>query len=99
YCGYGRLHKAPLFLEGGPYGDCIASDQKVVTPLPKTEMTAHTTFLAAPRFETECDELIHQYITAYHKVSEHIEEVLAYMRSNDLSKELARLSGRSIAML
>ena len=95
YCGYGRLHTAPLFIEGGPYGDCIASPSS----LPVTEMVAQTTFLAAPRFETTCDQLIDQYIQAYQKVAEHIDEVLAYAETHDFSAELAQLSGRSIVML
>lgn len=99
YCGYGRLHTAPLFLEGGAYGDCKASTPNVSTALPVTEMVAKTTFLAAPRFETNCDELIDQYITAYGKVAKHIDEVISYAKEHDLSDELEQLSGRSIAML
>ena len=99
YCGYGRLHTAPLFLEGGAYGDCKASVPAASQALPVTEMVAKTTFLAAPRFETDCDELIDQYIAAYRKVTTHIDEVVAYAEEHDLSHELEQLSGRSIAML
>ncbi len=95
YCGYGRLHSAPLFLEGGPFGDCKSPSRS----LPVTELLAHTTFLVAPRFEKECDPLINQYIDAYHKVAENIDEVLHYAKENTFEKELSALSGRSIAKL
>jgi dTDP-4-amino-4,6-dideoxygalactose transaminase len=99
YCGYGRLHTAPLFVEGGPYGDCSPGKERINPSLPVTEMMAKTTFLAAPRFETSCDPLIDQYSAAYHKVAEHMDEVIAHMETHDYSKELQSLSGRSIAML
>ncbi len=99
YCGYGRLHTAPLFTEGGPYGDCKPQDPSIVTPLPVTDLLAKTTFLAAPRFETDCTDLVEQYIAAYQKVANHIEEIRAYADTHDFSKELEKLSGRSIAML
>ena len=95
YCGYGRLHTAPLFIEGGPFGDC----KRALTPLKVTELLAHTTFLVAPRFEKECDPLINQYIDAYHKVADNIEEVLSFAKENTFEKELSALSGRSIASL
>ncbi len=95
YCGYGRLHTAPLFLEGGPFGDCKKNSEG----LKVTELLAHTTFLIAPRFEKPCDALINQYIDAYHKVADNIGEILAYARKNTFEKELSELSGRSIAKL
>ena len=95
YCGYGRLHTAPLFVEGGPFGDCKKDGES----LKVTELLAHTTFLVAPRLEKSCDALINQYVDAYHKVAEHIDEVLTYAREQSFEKELAELSGRSIAKL
>lgn len=95
YCGYGRLHNAPLFTEGGPYGDCKGTR----AVLPVTDELAHTTFLAAPRFETSCHSLVEQYIAAYRKVSDHIEEVIEYSQDHSFDEELNSLSGRSIAQL
>ena len=99
YCGYGRLHYAPLFTEGGPYGNCVPQQKSSGPALPVTEMLAATTFLAAPRFETSCTPLVEQYIAAYRKVATHMDELHRYAKTHDFSEELARLSGRSIAML
>jgi perosamine synthetase len=95
YCGYGRLHKAPLFLEGGAYGDCGAHTEAV--SLPVTEELAEQTILVAPRFENDCPELIEQYSAAYHKVAANIDELRAYDAANDFAQELRQLSGRSVA--
>ncbi len=83
--GYGWLHKAPLFTEGSPYNkDCLGQCPLVETPpdfaagpLPVTEYLYEHNFMIAPRFETECQELIDQYIEAYHKVASSIDELLA----------------------
>lgn len=96
YCGYGRLHKAPLFLQGGAYGDCGARPAPV--SLPVTELLAEQTIMVAPRFENDCPELIDQYADAYHKVAGHMKELIDYDRSHDFSKELQELSGRSVAI-
>ena len=99
YCGYGRLHYAPLFTEGGPYGDCVPQQKSSGPALPVTEMLAATTFLAAPRFETSCTPLVEQYIAAYRKVATYMDALHRYVKTHDFSEGLARLSGRSIAML
>jgi perosamine synthetase len=96
YCGYGRLHKAPLFLQGGAYGDCGAHTKP--TSLPVTELLAEQTILVAPRFENDCPELIDQYAQAYHKIANNKDELIRYDRSHDFSEELKQLSGRSVAI-
>ena len=82
---YGWLHKAPLFAEGSPYNeDCLGRCPLVKTPsdfatapLPVTEYLYEHSFMIAPRFENECQELIDQYIEAYHKVTSSVDELLA----------------------
>lgn len=96
YCGYGRLHKAPLFLQGGAYGDCGTHPAPV--SLPVTELLAEQTILIAPRFENDCPELIEQYAEAYHKVARSMDEMIRYDRSHDFAAELKELSGRSVAI-
>jgi perosamine synthetase len=96
YCGYGRLHKAPLFMQGGAYGDC-GEHEKAVS-LPVTEDLAEQTIMIAPRFENECPELVEQYAAAYHKVAANIDELAKYDKEHDFSSELKQLSGRSVAL-
>ena len=96
YCGYGRLHKAPLFLQGGAYGDCGAHSEPV--SLPVTELLAEQTFMAAPRFENECPELLKQYAEAYRKVAESEKDLAEYDRTHDFAAERKNLSGRSVAL-
>jgi perosamine synthetase len=96
YCGYGRLHKAPLFLQGGAYGDCGAHAEPV--SLPVTELLAEQTFMAAPRFEKECPELLKQYAEAYRKVAENWKDLAEYDRTHDFAAERKNLSGRSVAL-
>jgi dTDP-4-amino-4,6-dideoxygalactose transaminase len=82
-CSYGRLHKAPLFVEGTPYGkgcpgNCpnAASDyDRKNVSLPVSEYLAASTFMMAPRFERVCRDLVDQYIEAYHKVVNNIDEL------------------------
>ena len=97
YCGYGRLHKSPMVLEGGPWGNCGKRDTPV--SLPVTEFLAEHAFLAAPRFETKCDDLIEQYAATYHKVGENLEALADYDRTHDFTQEMKNLSGRTIAMI
>ena len=96
YCGYGRLHNAPLFAQGGPYGDCGVHNAPV--SLPVTEHLAESTFMAAPRFENDCPDLIAQYAEAYHKVASHVDELVAYGKEHNSSAEKKQLSGRSVAI-
>ena len=96
YCGYGRLHKAPLFLQGGAYGDCGA--HKVPVSLPVTELLADQTFLAAPRFENECPELLKQYAEAYHKIAGNMDALADFDQNYDATAMQKHLSGRSVAL-
>lgn len=96
YCGYGRLHKAPLFLQGGAYGDCGAHADPA--SLPVTELLAEQTFMAAPRFENLCSELLQQYAEAYHKVAANEKDLAEYDRAHDFAEERKNLSGRSVAL-
>lgn len=96
YCGYGRLHKAPLFVQGGAYGDCGVHTEPL--SLPVTEHLAEQTILIAPRFENKCPELIEQYSQAFHKVYNNMEELIKFDKSHDFSEELKQLSGRSVAI-
>ncbi len=104
-CGYGRLHKAPLFVKGSPYGDgCPCSKAGVQkgtgcaqVELPVTERLAEETFFMAPRFENKCPELIQGYIHAYHKIAENAEKLLAYEQAHmDETVINKNVSGTSI---
>lgn len=106
-CGYGRLHKAPLFVEGDPYGNgCPGNCSHVVNNfdrtnviLPVTELLAVNTFMAAPRFEKNCGQLIEQYVEAYHKVANNADELRKYeIEKGNLNKD-ERLNSRSINLL
>jgi hypothetical protein len=48
-----------------------------------TEHLREYSFRAAPRLETECRELINQYLDAYHKVASAADELLTYEREYD----------------
>jgi dTDP-4-amino-4,6-dideoxygalactose transaminase len=95
YCGYGQLHLSPLVLEGGPFKPC-AKDPLEPVKLPVTEYLAVNVFLAAPRFENDCPDLIEQYSKAYHKAAFFKDELREYDRDKDYSVELGGLSGRTI---
>lgn len=102
-CGYGRLHKSPLFEEGEPYGNgCPAKCSYVTENMTKniglsvTEYLGEHTFMAAPRFEKPCPELVSQYADAYHKVAENMDQLRKFERENLLETEISMLSGRSI---
>lgn len=97
YCGYGRLHQSPLAMQGGPEGDC----GKRATPvsLPVTEHLAHQAFLAAPRFENDCPDLIKQYAEAFHKVEANCGALIDFDKGSDFTAEMKNLSGRTIAMI
>jgi dTDP-4-amino-4,6-dideoxygalactose transaminase len=97
YCGYGRLHKSPLVLQGGPEGDC--GKKKSPVKLKVTEELAEQTFMAAPRFENKRLDLIQQYAEAYHKIHEYRDELREYDKAHDYKEELKALSGRSIALI
>jgi dTDP-4-amino-4,6-dideoxygalactose transaminase len=88
---YGHLHGNALFTEGFPYGtERTASSvlgqetpEFANGPLPVTEHLREYSFRAAPRLETECRELINQYLDAYHKVASAADELLTYEREYD----------------
>jgi len=95
-CGYGQLHTAPVFnsKELGKYTLNNPAENFKQVSLPVTEELAVNTFMLAPRFETECTELIDEYIAAYHKVAENKEALLAYQKEHDIKKR--DNAGRSI---
>jgi dTDP-4-amino-4,6-dideoxygalactose transaminase len=97
YCGYGRLHSSPLVLQGGPEGDCGKKNNPV--KLKVTEDLAEHSFLAAPRFENVCPDLIKQYSDAFHKINEHRDALKEYDKSYDYKQAAKSLSGRSIALI
>ena len=80
FCGYGRLHRAPLFLEGGPYRD--GSEPTEAVSLPVTEALGASTFFAAPRFEIDCMETVERYAMVYHRIAEHVDALLAWEREH-----------------
>jgi perosamine synthetase len=106
-CGYGRLHKAPLFVEGEPYGNGCPGNcthvsnnfDRTNVVLPVTEYLASHTFMAAPRFEKENTQLIEQYVSAYNKVVSNVDELIKYERDNGDINNDERLNSRSINLL
>ncbi len=102
--GYGRLHEAPWFVEGSPYQEgCLGRCPFVETPpefatgpLPVTEYLREHNFSIAPRFETECRDLIDQYIDAYHKVTSCVDELLSFQQEQGDRLESRPVSGRSV---
>lgn len=103
-CGYGRLHQAPFYTEGGLWGglgcpfDCPHGPGSYLPTeeLPVSEFFAEYTFMAAPRFENPCKELIDQYIAAYQKVAANGEALRQYEKDNGLKDAPLPVSGRSI---
>jgi dTDP-4-amino-4,6-dideoxygalactose transaminase len=87
-CGYGRLHKSPLITGEGPYGHgcptaCpIYGRKPEPAQLPNTELLAANAFLAAPRFEIECDEYIKLYSEIYHKIADNMDRLAEYEEKN-----------------
>lgn len=89
-CGYGRLHKAPLYTDGGVFGNgCPIScphygSTYIPTPsLPNTELLAQNAIMIAPRFEAVTEDDIMQYSQAYHKVAENVDKLLEYQATLD----------------
>ena len=103
-CGYGRLHQAPLYTEGGPWGklgcpfDCPHGPGSYLPTeeLPVSEFFAEYTFMAAPRFENPCKELIEQYIAAYHKIAASGEALRQYEKDHGQEDASLPVTGRSI---
>lgn len=96
YCGYGRLHYAPFFTEGGAYGDCGPHDAGL--SLLVTEALGRETLMIAPRFEKDCPELVEQYANAYHKIANNVQALVEYEKANGHQDSLNTLSGRSISI-
>ncbi len=102
-CGYGRLHKAPVYIGEGPYGHgcptaCPYYGKKIEPcggGLPNTELLAVNAFLAAPRFEIECDEYIKLYAKVYHKIADNMDKLAQYEKDNLKSKNIEN-NGTSI---
>ncbi len=92
-CGYGRLHYAPIFVEGGPYHDCGPAVPDL--RLPVTEALGEDTFMMAPRFENICPELVNQYIEAYYKVLENLDALITYEKELGVTTTQEN-TGRSI---
>jgi len=67
--------------------------------LPKTEYLRTRSFMMGPRFETDCRELIDQYIAAYHKVTANVGELHKYEKDNDVKNTETASSMRSINLL
>lgn len=102
-CGYGKLHKAPFYNEKGKFGKgCPFScpnygiEYKPTSYLPVTELLGAYVFMIAPRFETAERSDIEQYAEAYHKIYDHIDELLEYEKKNNLKNVVENNAGRSI---
>lgn len=102
-CGYGKLHKAPLYTGEGPFGNgcpfnCPHHTEKAILPekLEITEKLADFAMMAAPRFEYEDKTAVEQYAKAYHKIYENIDELLKYEEENNLTAKKIENAGRSI---
>ncbi|MBQ3140895.1 MAG: aminotransferase class I/II-fold pyridoxal phosphate-dependent enzyme [Clostridia bacterium] len=109
-CGYGRLHKAPLYTEedsmirkGCPF-NCPHHGSEPYRPntdLPNTELLATNSFMMAPRFEKdtpECKEYVEQFALAYHKIAENVDELVKYEEENNLRNVVIENDGRSICI-
>ncbi len=55
--------------------------------------------MMAPRFEKPCNELLDQYIEAYHKVANNIDELKKYEKDYGVENTDAARSGRSINLI
>ncbi|MBR5543793.1 MAG: DegT/DnrJ/EryC1/StrS family aminotransferase [Oscillospiraceae bacterium] len=101
-CGYGMLHKAPLYTEkkNSPMHafSCPCYDKEYDLPetLPNSEFLREAGIYLAPRFESATKEDIEQYSIAYHKVAENLAALLAYEEENNLGEKKVDSAGRSI---
>lgn len=100
-CGYGKLHLAPLYTKDGPFGKEFPftlenfGDCRLAGELPVTERLSKTAFMAAPRFERASDADIADYVRAYRKIADNLEELLEFERREQISDEIKN-NGRSI---
>ena len=72
----GENWAVPLTCPHGP-GSYLPTEE-----LPVSEFFAEYTFMAAPRFENPCKELIEQYIAAYHKIAASGEALRQYEKDH-----------------
>lgn len=80
-CGYGKYHKTSIFTEKYTYANGQTIEENVVETkisLPISEYLSDNIFMLAPRFEKDCKEIIDQYIYAYQKIYQNIEELKYY---------------------
>lgn len=98
-CGYGRLHKAPLYTELARCSfTCPHYGKEYVLPecLENTEFLAENTFMMAPRFETEDKNVVEQYAEAFRKVADSLDELAEYEKENPVEDINKAKTGRSI---
>ena len=88
-CGYGRLHKAPLYTGEnspfgrlGPFNNPYWKDYVPTAVLPNTELLNETAFMGAPRFEYANDEYVELYAEAYKKLKENVDELVKYEKDH-----------------
>jgi perosamine synthetase len=97
-CGYGKLHTAPVFTNKEQGEELTlfnpAKNFHCDYDLPVTRELAENTFMIAPRFEKECDELVKQYIAAYHKIAENKDALVEYQKEHEI--KVQDNAGRSI---
>lgn len=87
-CGYGRLHKAPFVTEEGMFGHgcplaCphYGAKYEVNKDLPNTELLAINDLMVAPRFEGINTGIVEEYLAAYKKIEDNIDDLLEYEAS------------------
>lgn len=103
-CGYGRLHNAPFVTEEGMFGHgcplaCPHLGQKYVVnkDLPNTDILAINDVMVAPRFEGMNEGHVEEYLAAYQKIADNIDELLEYEASlGDVDTSKLNKVGQSI---
>ena len=99
-CGYGVLHKQPLYTgespfgKLGPFNNPYWKDYVPNNDLPNTAILNATAFMGAPRFEYENEEYVERYAEVYKKLLDNLDELIKYDREN--SDFVIKSKGNSI---
>ena len=100
-CGYGQLHKAPLYTgvnspfgRKGPFNNPYWENFVPSASLPNTETLNGSAFLGAPRFEYENEPYVELYAEVYKKLKDNVDELVKYDREH--TETIIKNNGRSI---
>ena len=99
-CGFGKIHKNPLFTMNPVYANGMEIEQNKgynrLVHLPISESLTDTLFICAPRIEKEGTGVEEQYIHAYKKILNSVNELKNYKNKH---AEFAYYSSNQMDMI